>query len=117
MRPFRYELASDASAAIDLLAGEPGATFLAGGTNLVDLMKLEVERPDVLVDVTRVVSDRIEELPDGGVRIGACVRNNDLAVDPVIRERSQNHGTSTASVQAPSRWSNCPSGDRSRRGG
>ena len=87
MRPFRYELASDASAAIDLLAGEPEAAFLAGGTNLVDLMKLDVERPDVLVDVTRVVSDRIEELPDAGVRIGAGVRNNDLAVDPMIRRR------------------------------
>jgi xanthine dehydrogenase YagS FAD-binding subunit len=87
VRPFRYERAPDASAAIDLLAGEPAAAFLAGGTNLVDLMKLDVERPDVLVDVTRVVSDRIEELPDAGVRIGAGVRNNDLAVDPVIRQR------------------------------
>jgi xanthine dehydrogenase YagS FAD-binding subunit len=87
VRPFRYETAPDASAAIDLLAGEPGAAFLAGGTNLVDLMKLDVERPDVLVDVRRVVSDRIEELPDGGVRIGAGVLNNDLAVDPVIRRR------------------------------
>ena len=87
MRPFRYELAPDASAAIDLLAGEPEAAFLAGGTNLVDLMKLDVERPDVLVDVTRVVSDRIEELPDAGVRVGAGVRNNDLAVDPMIRRR------------------------------
>src|SRR3954453_14091792 len=87
VRPFRYELAPDASAAIDLLAGEPEAAFLAGGTNLVDLMKLDVERPDVLVDVTRVVSDRIEELPDAGVRIGAGVLNNDLAVDPVIRRR------------------------------
>jgi xanthine dehydrogenase YagS FAD-binding subunit len=50
-------------------------------------MKLDVERPDVLVDVTRVVSDRIEPLPDGGLRIGAGVRNNDLAVDPAVRER------------------------------
>ena len=87
MRPFRYELAPDASAAIDLLTGEPEAAFLAGGTNLVDLMKLDVERPDVLVDVKGVVSDRIEELPDGGVRIGAGVLNNDLAVDPAIRRR------------------------------
>jgi len=50
-------------------------------------MKLDVGRPDVLIDVRRVVSDRVEELPDGGVRIGAGVRNNDLAVDPVIRRR------------------------------
>jgi xanthine dehydrogenase YagS FAD-binding subunit len=87
VRPFRYERAPDAGAAIELLAGEPEAAFLAGGTNLVDLMKLDVERPEVLVDVTRVVSDRIEQLPDGGVRIGAGVRNNDLAVAPVIRRR------------------------------
>jgi xanthine dehydrogenase YagS FAD-binding subunit len=87
VRPFRYEPAPDASAAIDLLADEPGAAFLAGGTNLVDLMKLDVERPDVLIDVRRAVSDRIEELPDGGLRIGAGVLNNDLAVDPVIRRR------------------------------
>src|SRR3954453_268555 len=87
VRPFRYERAPDASGAIDLLAGEPEAAFLAGGTNLVDLMKLDVERPDVLVDVTRVVSDRIEELPDARVRIGAGVLNHDLAVDPMIRRR------------------------------
>lgn len=87
MRPFRYVLAPDASAAIDLLSEEPEAAFLAGGTNLVDLMKLDVERPEVLVDVRRVVSARIEELPDGGVRIGAGVLNNDLAVDSVIRRR------------------------------
>jgi xanthine dehydrogenase YagS FAD-binding subunit len=87
VRPFRYESAPDASAAIDLLAREPEAAFLAGGTNLVDLMKLDVEQPEVLVDVRRVVSDRIEELPDAGVRIGAGVLNNDLAVDPMIRRR------------------------------
>lgn len=63
------------------------AAFLAGGTNLVDLMKLDVERPDLLVDVTQVTSDRIEPLPDGGVRIGAAVRNSDLAANRMIRER------------------------------
>jgi xanthine dehydrogenase YagS FAD-binding subunit len=87
MRPFRYEPAQDAGAAIDLLAGEPEAAFLAGGTNLVDLMKLGAERPEVLVDVRRAVSDRIEELPGGGVRIGAGVLNNDLAVHPLVRRR------------------------------
>ena len=87
MRPFRYERAQDAAAAVELLRREPGAAFLAGGTNLVDLMKLDVERPDVLVDVTQVTSDRIEALPDGGVRVGAAVRNSDLAADPAIRER------------------------------
>jgi xanthine dehydrogenase YagS FAD-binding subunit len=87
VRPFRYERADDAGAAIDLLAAAPGAAFLAGGTNLVDLMKLDVEQPDVLVDVTHATSDRVEQLPDGGVRIGAGVRNNDLAADPAVRER------------------------------
>jgi xanthine dehydrogenase YagS FAD-binding subunit len=87
VRPFRYERAEDAAAAVELLSREPGAAFLAGGTNLVDLMKLDVERPDLLVDVTHVTSDRIEALPDGGVRIGAAVRNSDLAADLAIRER------------------------------
>jgi xanthine dehydrogenase YagS FAD-binding subunit len=87
VRQFRYEPAADATAALQLVSEEPGATFLAGGTNLIDLMKLDVERPDLLVDVTRATSDRIESLPDGGVRIGAAARNNDLAADPAIRER------------------------------
>jgi xanthine dehydrogenase YagS FAD-binding subunit len=87
VRPFRYERAADAAAAVALLSDAPGAAFLAGGTNLVDLMKLDVERPDLLVDVTRVTSDRIEPLPGGGVRIGAAVRNSDLAADQAIRER------------------------------
>ena len=88
MRPFRYERPATAAAAVALVSGEPGAAFLAGGTNLVDLMKLHVERPDLLVDVTQVTSDRIESLPGGGgVRIGAGVSNSDLAADPAIRER------------------------------
>jgi xanthine dehydrogenase YagS FAD-binding subunit len=87
VRPFRYERAEDAAAAVELLTREAGAAFLAGGTNLVDLMKLDVERPDLLVDVTQVTSDRIEALPGGGVRIGAAVRNSELAADAAIRER------------------------------
>lgn len=87
MRPFRYERAEDVAAAVALVSAEPGASFLGGGTNLVDLMKLDVEQPDLLIDVTRVTSDRIELLPGGGVRIGAAVRNGDLAADPAIRER------------------------------
>jgi xanthine dehydrogenase YagS FAD-binding subunit len=87
VRPFRYEQPEDAAAAVELSRREPGAAFLAGGTNLVDLMKLDVERPDLLVDVTQVTSDRIEPLPDGGVRIGAAMRNSDLAADPAIRGR------------------------------
>ena len=61
--------------------------YLGGGTNLVDLMKLGVETPERLVDVSRLPHDAIEELPGGGLRIGAAVRNSDLAVHPVVRER------------------------------
>jgi xanthine dehydrogenase YagS FAD-binding subunit len=87
MNPFRYERASDASTAISLLAQVPTGAFLGGGTNLVDLMKLGVARPDLLVDVARLPYDRIELLPDGSVRIGAAVRNSDLAADRTIRAR------------------------------
>jgi xanthine dehydrogenase YagS FAD-binding subunit len=61
--------------------------FLGGGTNLVDLMRLGVEEPDLLVDVTRLPYDRVEETAGGGVRIGAAVRNSDLAAHPLVRER------------------------------
>jgi xanthine dehydrogenase YagS FAD-binding subunit len=87
MKPFRYERASDASSAIALLAQEPGGVFLAGGTNLVDHLKLGVSQPDLLVDITHLPFDRIEPLPDGEVRIGALVRNSDLAADRTIRSR------------------------------
>ena len=84
MRPFAYERAADKEAAIAALADRPGAVFLGGGTNLVDLMKLGVARPELLVDVSRLPHDRIEPLPGGGVRIGAAVRNSDLAADRTI---------------------------------
>jgi xanthine dehydrogenase YagS FAD-binding subunit len=87
MNPFRYERASDASTAIAMLAQAPTGAFLGGGTNLVDLMKLGVAQPDVLIDITRLPYDRIELLPDGGVRIGATVRNSELAADRTIRTR------------------------------
>ena len=87
MNPFRYERASDAASAVALLAQAPNGAFLAGGTNLVDHMKLGVAQPDLLVDVTRLPYDRIELLPDGGVRIGAAVRNSELAADRTIRAR------------------------------
>ena len=87
MNPFRYERASDASAAIAMLAQAPSAAFLGGGTNLVDLMKLGVAQPDLLIDVAHLPYDRIELLPDGGIRIGAAVRNSDLAADRTIRAR------------------------------
>jgi xanthine dehydrogenase YagS FAD-binding subunit len=87
MKPFRYAHTDDVPGAVALLAREPRAAFLAGGTNLVDLMKLEVATPDMLVDVRRLTSNRIEELPDGGLRIGASVPNSDLAADARIRRR------------------------------
>ena len=63
----------------------PGASFLAGGTNLLDLMKGQISRPERLVDITHLPGlDRIERLPDGGLRIGALVRNADLAHDPAF---------------------------------
>jgi len=87
MTPFAYERAGDAAQAVAAMAGNPGAMFLGGGTNLVDHMRLGVATPDRLVDVTRLPFDRIEETPDGGVRIGANVRNSDLAAHPLIRAR------------------------------
>ncbi|MCW2703367.1 MAG: molybdopterin dehydrogenase [Blastococcus sp.] len=87
MREFRYEQAPDAAGAVALLAGAPGGAFLGGGTNLVDLMKLGVATPDVLVDVRELTSREITDLPDGGLRIGAGVPNADLAADRRVRER------------------------------
>ncbi|MBI0381592.1 FAD binding domain-containing protein, partial [Streptomyces albiflaviniger] len=87
MKPFRYERADEVPAAVATLVGEPEAAYLAGGTNLVDLMRLEVTTPEVLIDVRRLTSDRIEELPDGGLRIGAAVPNSDLAADLRVRRR------------------------------
>ena len=86
MRPFRYECAADERGAVAAVV-KPGAKFLGGGTNLIDLMRLGVETPSVLVDVTRLPLDRIEPLEDDGLRIGAGVRNSDLAADPRIRDR------------------------------
>jgi xanthine dehydrogenase YagS FAD-binding subunit len=87
MNPFAYERAVDAASAVAKVSGHPGAAFLGAGTNLVDHMKLGIAAPDLLVDVTRLPFDRIESLAGGGVRIGAGVRNSDLAADPVIRAR------------------------------
>jgi xanthine dehydrogenase YagS FAD-binding subunit len=72
---------------VALVSQTAHAGYLAGGTNLVDHLKLGVSQPDVLVDITQLPYDRIEALPDGGVRIGALVRNSDLAADLLIREK------------------------------
>ncbi len=87
MNPFRYERASDASTAIAMLAQAPVGAFLGGGTNLVDLMKLGVAQPQVLIDISRLPYNRVELLSDGSVRIGAAVRNSELAADRTIRTR------------------------------
>ena len=87
MKEFRYERAADAASAVALLAGNPDGAFLGGGTNLVDLMKLGVATPDVLVDVRELTSRDITDLPDGGLRIGAGAPNADLAADRRVRER------------------------------
>lgn len=85
MKPFRYERATDASSAVAALAQAPTGAFLGGGTNLVDLMKLGVAQPELLVDISHLPYDHIEQLPDGGVRIGAMMRNSDLAANRMIR--------------------------------
>jgi xanthine dehydrogenase YagS FAD-binding subunit len=84
VRPFRYERVDDDRGAVAAIAATPGARFLGGGTNLVDLMRLGVETPPVLIDVTRLGHDRIED-HEGGLRIGGGVRNSDLAADPRVR--------------------------------
>ncbi|MGE8153232.1 FAD binding domain-containing protein [Pseudomonas vancouverensis] len=86
MRPFTYLRAQSPAEAATLAAQVSGARFIAGGSNLLDLMKLEIETPAYLIDVNDVGLDRIEAAQDGGVRIGALVRNTDLAAHPRIRK-------------------------------
>ncbi|HEU4851682.1 MAG TPA: xanthine dehydrogenase family protein subunit M [Telluria sp.] len=85
MRAFTYERARTPAEAAAAVQRAPGARFIAGGTNLVDLMKLEIETPTHLVDVNGIGLDKTEALPDGRLRIGALVRNTDLAADPRVR--------------------------------
>jgi xanthine dehydrogenase YagS FAD-binding subunit len=86
VRLFSYERVSDPRAAI-VAVSKAGAKFISGGTNLLDLMKLEVERPAHLVDISRLPLSGIEELPDGGLRIGAQAANSDTAADARVRTR------------------------------
>lgn len=85
MRPFTYERAGSPAEAAASAARNPGAKFIAGGTNLLDLMKLQIETPSHLVDVNGLGLDRIETTPEGGLRVGAIVRNTDLAADERVR--------------------------------
>ncbi|MFJ2195750.1 FAD binding domain-containing protein [Streptomyces violaceusniger] len=86
MRSFTYERATDTRAAVTAVA-RSGAKFISGGTNLLDLMKLDIEDPSHLVDISRLPLRDIEELPDGGLRIGAQTRNSDVAADARVRTR------------------------------
>lgn len=85
MKAFTYERAKDAIGAARA-AAKPGAKFIAGGTNLLDLMKIEVETPAHLIDVQDLGFDKIAAMPDGGLRIGALVTNTDLAADARVRK-------------------------------
>jgi xanthine dehydrogenase YagS FAD-binding subunit len=87
VRQFEYVRAGAVTEAVDLVAADRDARFLGGGTNLVDLMRLGVERPGLLVDVTGLPLDHLTATLDGGVHIGAMVRNSDVAAHPLVRER------------------------------
>jgi xanthine dehydrogenase YagS FAD-binding subunit len=87
MRPFSYERATDAAGAARAAAETPGARFIAGGTNLIDLMKLEIEQPSHLIDVSRLPLADIAETPDGSLRIGALATNTAAASDRRVRAR------------------------------
>lgn len=87
MKLFDYRRARDVSDAISLAAADPGARFIAGGTNLVDLMKLEIDVPNRLVDISRLPLASIDTTPDGGIRIGALTTNSDVAANMEVRHR------------------------------
>jgi len=87
MRPFSYVRAADIDHAVREVAADPSAKFIAGGTNLIDLMKYDVDHPTRLVDITHLPLNTIEETEDGGLRIGALVTNTDLAYDPRVESR------------------------------
>ena len=84
---FHYARANDVSDAVRQIAGDPNAKFVAGGTNLIDLMKMDVERPTKVIDITRLPLKQVENTPAGGLRIGALVRNTDLAYHPLVEQR------------------------------
>jgi xanthine dehydrogenase YagS FAD-binding subunit len=85
MKPFTYERARTPAEAATMVARVPGAKFVAGGTNLLDLMKLQIETPAHLVDVNELALNRMDPTPEGGLRIGALVRNTDLAANDRVR--------------------------------
>jgi xanthine dehydrogenase YagS FAD-binding subunit len=84
---FQYARANDVADAVRMIATDPTAKFIAGGTNLIDLMKEDVERPSRLIDISRLPLKTVDETSDGGLRIGALVSNSDLAWHPLIEQR------------------------------
>jgi xanthine dehydrogenase YagS FAD-binding subunit len=87
MIKFQYSRASDVADAVRQIAADKTARFIAGGTNLIDLMKDDVERPSRLIDISRLPLRAVEETADGGLRIGALVPNSDLAYHPLVEQR------------------------------
>src|SRR5690242_15764710 len=87
MRPFRYTRATDVDTAIAAVRDRPDSAFLAGGTTEVDLVRQDVLRPGLLVDVNDLPLNRVEDLPDGGLRIGALARMSDVAQAPGVVQR------------------------------
>jgi xanthine dehydrogenase YagS FAD-binding subunit len=84
---FHYARANDIAEAVRLIGHNPYAKFIAGGTNLIDLMKMDVERPTSVIDITRLPLKQVESMSDGGLRIGALVRNTDVAYHPLVEQR------------------------------
>src|SRR5437588_9224351 len=87
MNNFGYARAADVADAVRQIAADPATKFIAGGTNIIDLIKEHVELPSRLIDITHLPLDKIEETNDGGLRIGALVPNSDLAWHPLIEAR------------------------------
>ncbi|KND39754.1 FAD binding domain-containing protein [Streptomyces stelliscabiei] len=87
MKSFSYVSAPDIGTALRTIADGGDVKFLAGGTSLVDLMREGIEQPSTVVDITRLPLTGIDELPDGGIRVGALVSNSRLAADPIVRTR------------------------------
>ena len=87
MNSFQYSRATDVADAVKQIAADTSAKFIAGGTNLVDLMKYEVEHPTRLIDISRLPLTNVEETSEGGLRVGALVPNSDLAWHPLVMER------------------------------
>ena len=87
MKSFSYARAADSESAVSLISQTSNAKFLGGGTNLVDLMRENIEQPDAVIDITGLPFTALDEMPDGGLRIGSLVRNSRLAANSLVRER------------------------------